>query len=302
MMNPTRLGRASFRLLNLLLTLAWAASLATGRAADRHCLWKVQGANTTVYLLGSIHLLKKQQYPLPAAMEEAFTRAQVVAFETDIDVMEDPKRTETLLAKAKLPQGQTLADQLSKETYAKLAAHLKEAGVPGGTLAFDGFRPWFVAMGLLALELPALGLDPKYGVDKHYFGRAREAGKTILPLETVEFQLNLFADLSKADEQALLESTLKDIKNVRKMLDELVGAWQKGDATQLDQLLNQALAEEPRLYRRLVTDRNQRWIEEIEKLLRGDKPALVIVGAAHLIGKDSVVELLQKKGFKVVQE
>ena len=102
-----------------------------------------------------------------------------------------------LLAKAQLATGQTLKGQLSKESYAMLAHHLKEAGVP--TETFDQFQPWFVAVALLGLELPKLGLDLEYGMDKHFHKRAGKAGKTIVPLETVEFQLNLFASLDKED-------------------------------------------------------------------------------------------------------
>ena len=302
MMHPTRSARVSFRLFIVLFILAGTAMPMASHGADQHCLWKVQGPKTTVHLLGSIHLLKKEDYPLPAVMEQAFTNARVVGFETDIEALDDPKAQFGLLSKAQLPEGETLASQLSKETYAKLTAHLKETGVPGGIAVFEHFRPWFVAMGLLALELPALGLDPQYGVDKHFYGPAREAGKTILPLETVDFQLGLFANLSKEEQQSLMESTLKDIKNMRTMLEELVGSWRKGDAVKLDKLINQALVDEPVLFRRLVTDRNVQWVDQIEKLLKGDKPALIIVGAAPLVGKDSVVEMLQKKGFKVVQE
>jgi uncharacterized protein YbaP (TraB family) len=233
-------------------------------------------------------------------MEKAFEGAQHVCFETDISAMEDPKTQLSMLSKAQLPAGQTLADQVSKETYAKLSAHLKEAGLP--IAAFDSFRPWFVAVGLLALELPKMGLDPEQGLDKHYYQRAKKAGKTTQGLETVEFQVNLLAELSKEDNQAFLESTLKDIKNVRTLLDQLIAAWQKGDATKLDSMLHEALTEYPAIYRRLLLDRNKLWADELEKLAKGDKPVLVVVGAAHLVGKDSVVELLEKRGFKVVQE
>jgi uncharacterized protein YbaP (TraB family) len=300
MMIASRSGRASLCWLTFLLALASPTGLTSSQAADRHCLWKVEGPKTTVHLLGSIHFLKKDRFPLAAPLEQAFERAQVVAFETDLEAMDTPQAQLDIVGKAKLPDGQTLADRVSKETYEKLGHHLKASNAPVG--AFDPYRPWFVAVALLAIELPKLGVDPTYGVDNHYHKRAREGGKTILPLATVEEHLGVFTSMTKDEEQVLLESTLKDLKNLREQYNELVTAWLKGDALTLDRYLNQMSVEQPRLYQRLVSDRNKQWIPPIEKLVRGDKPAVVIVGAAHLVGKDSVVELLQKKGFKMIQE
>jgi len=152
---------------------------------------------------------------------------------------------------------------------------------------------------LLAADLAQMGLDPEQGVDQHYFRRARDSGKEIVPLETVDYQIDLFTGLSKEEGELVVKSMLKDMANTRKMLGEIVRAWQTGDAAGIDNFLNEATSEAPAIMKRMVTDRNRNWVPKIEGLLRGGKNAIVIVGAAHLVGKEGVVELLRQRGLKV---
>ena len=273
---------------------------AQAQAAARHTLWKMQGQQNSVYLLGSVHVLKKSDYPLAAPIEAAFSNASVVAFETDIAALEDPAVAMKLMAKSQLPEGETLSKQVSPDVYKMWVKQVTETGLPPEM--FDQFTPGMAAITVSMLEVQKLGLDPNAGVDKHFFALARKAGKEIVPLEPVEFQINLLTGFSKEEGEGLLKATLKDMANLKKDLAKLLQAWKAGDAVELEKLLNEAMKESPAIYKRMLTDRNQNWLPKIEELARGNKNAIVIVGAAHLVGKDGVVELLRKKGAKVTQE
>jgi len=276
------------------------AQLVKASATGKHTLWKFKGKENTVYLLGSVHVLKKENYPLPQPIEAAFTSSKIAAFETDIAALENPDLAMKLLAKGQLPEGETLSKQLSPKLYASFKDYAQKAGVPPEM--FDSLTPATAALGLVALELKKLGLDPEIGLDKHFFDKAGTEGKKIVPLETVDFQISLITDFSKAEGELLMKSTLKDIATMEKDLDDMFKAWQTGDADKLNKFLNEAMQESPVIYKRLVTDRSRRWVPKIEELAQGKENAIVIVGAGHLVGPEGVVELLKKKGYKVTQE
>jgi hypothetical protein len=290
--------------LALLLTL-WGvcpagAQPSNAAAATRHSLWKVEGGTNVVYLLGSFHLLKAEDYPLAPPMEAAFSNSTVAAFETDLEEMDKPETALKMMSKCALPAGQTLKEQLSPGLYEELRRHATQAGVP--MMALDNLRPALAVMMLEVSALLKLGVDPEYGVDKYFFSRARKDGKTIVPLETMDFQIGLLTDFSKEEGELLVKTSLVDIDNTKKDYDQMVAAWRTGDSAAMAKLLNEATQESPAIYKRLVSDRNQSWVPRIEELLRGNKKAIVIVGAGHLVGSDGVVELLlKKKNLKVTQ-
>jgi len=267
-----------------------------------HCLWKVQGASNVVYLLGSIHLLRGTNYPLATAIESAFSDSQIAVFETDIDKidkMDDPEQQMAMLGKMRLPQGQTLKQNLSASAYESLSKHAAEVGIPMTYL--EHFRPAFDVMEIEVGELLLLGADPEFGVDKHFMKLAREGGKRVIPLETVDFQFGLLTGFTKEEEDLLVQKSLEDIDNEKKLYNEMVLAWQTGDSAALEKMLNEIRTEAPSIFKRLVSDRTTSWIPQFEKLLQGRQNAVVIVGAGHLVGPDGAVELLKKKGFKVTQ-
>jgi uncharacterized protein len=276
------------------------AQVAKSAAATKHCLWKVQTSANTVYLLGSVHVLKKQDYPLPAPIEAAFTNTSIAVFETDIGAMEKPEVAMKLLTKGQLPAGQTLRDQLSAPLYASFSNYVAKTGMP--LQMFDSLTPAMAAITLVALEFKKMGLDPEQGLDLHFFTRAQESGKKVIPLETLDFQISLLTDFTKEEGELLMKATLKDIETTEKDFDDLLTAWKTGDAAKLDKLLNEAMQETPVIYQRMISDRNRNWLPKIEELIRGKDKAIVIVGAGHLVGPTGIVELLRKKGYRVTQE
>lgn len=268
-------------------------------AVAHHSLWRVQGTSNVVYLLGSVHLLKPSDYPLAQPIEAAFNNAQIAVFETDIGELEQPKTQLKMMAKSQLPAGETLAGQLSPAVYASFTNQVVKDGLMPEL--FERFKPFLAATTLEVFELQKLGLDPAYGVDLYFFHRARKEGKQIIPLETLDFQISLVTGFSKQEGELLMKGTLKEIDNTRKLFSQMVSDWKTGNADRLGELLNKGMSESPAIFKRLVTDRNRRWVPKIEKLLRGNRTAIVIVGAGHLVGKEGVVALLKKDGWKVTQ-
>jgi len=296
-MNPWRITA----LVWLLATFPVLAAEQTAKteATNRHSLWKIEDKGNTVYLLGSVHFLRESNYPLAGVIESAFDKSKVVAFETDMKKLESLDTQQQIMGKAMLPADQTLKDQVSAETFLSLSNHLEEAGMP--SMIFNRFKPGLVALTLAVLELQKLGFDPQYGIDKHFQQRAETSGKRLVALETVEFQIDLVTSFQKEEAEDLLKTTIKDLKRSRSVFGDLTKAWEKGDSETLESLLNESMREVPALYKRMVTDRNKAWVPKIEEMIAGKESAIVIVGAGHLAGKGSVVDLLRARGYKVDQ-
>jgi uncharacterized protein len=290
-------------LLSLVLSLAvtqLGAAPAKGSDGSKHSLWKIQGKENVVYLLGSVHVLKKENYPLPDPIDKAFSNSKIAVFETDIEALQKPENAMKMLTKGQLPAGETLSKQLSPSVYTNFSNYMQKTGMPAEF--FESLSPSAAAILLVALELKKLGLDPEIGLDKHFFDKATQESKKIVPLETIDFQINLVTDFTKEEGELLMKSTLKDIATLEKDLDDMLKAWQTGDADKLNKYLNEAMQESPVIYKRMLTDRNRNWLPKIEELAKGKENAIVIVGAGHLVGTEGVVELLKKKGAKITQE
>jgi uncharacterized protein YbaP (TraB family) len=253
-----------------------------------------------VYLLGSVHVLKADNYPLPGVFESAFSNASVVVFETDIAAMLRPETQTQLMTQSELPNGQTLKDVLSTKTYAALTDYIKKAGLQEETIV--SMRPGMAATMLVLQELQEDGYDPDKGMDLYFYQRCAKDGKTVRGLEPLEFQIGLLCGLSREEGEGIVKSTLKDLADAKSQFDDLLKAWQTGDSAALEKLLNDAQKEDPAVMKRILTDRNLKWAPQIEALAKGTNNAVVIVGAGHLVGKDGVVELLKQRGCKVSQE
>jgi uncharacterized protein YbaP (TraB family) len=276
-----------------------AAQAPAGPTSGHHSLWKVEGGSNTVFLLGSIHVLKAADFPLAAPLQEAFSNAQVAVFETDMEKLADRRVRERLASKAKLPDGETLKQRLSAETYAALASHAKEVGLPMKSL--ESMKPPMAAIALTLEALTKMGADPEKGLDQYFYGLARKDGKPTVGLESVDFQIDLATSFSPEEENLVVTKSLDDLDKIKQKYGEMVQAWRTGDSAAIESLLNEILRGAPALFKKLVTDRNKRWIPKIEELLRGERSAIVIVGVGHLVGSEGVVELLKKNGWKITQ-
>lgn len=275
-----------------------AASVAAASEPPEHSfLWRVRSETATVYVLGSVHYMKPESYPLAAPIEAAFERSQVVAFEVDLDALNDAGLR--LLGLGTLRDGQTLRDVVSPATYDLAVDRLQQLGL--GVEGFVSMRPWLLAMTLTAFELTRSGYSPADGIDQHLFERAGAAAKRRLALETVDDQIGLFENLTAAEDEAFLRHTLDELDTVIPQIEELMGYWRAGEIAPVERLLTDAFEEYPALFRRLVTDRNDAWLPQIVELLAGRDEAMVVVGALHLVGTDGLIAGLEKAGYSVEQ-
>jgi uncharacterized protein YbaP (TraB family) len=158
-----------------------------------------------------------------------------------------------------------------------------------------------VALTMTALQLQKLGFDPNYGVDRYLAERAAKSGKTMVGLETVAFQIGLIDQLPERDQESMLRQSLKEMDLLDRGLDQIVRTWSTGDVTALEGLLLSGMREYPAVHRTIIVDRNRRWLPRIEKMIEQGESALIAVGAAHLVGKDGVIELLRARGYTVEQ-
>lgn len=293
-------GTKSFLLVFLVGVFA-SLALAQEKAekTDKTFLWTVKSNSNTVYILGSVHLLKKENYPLNPAIEFAFERANKLVLEVDLNGPGQENLAQSLLKKGMNPDGKTLQESVTPETYQLAEKRAKEIGIE--IQAFSRLKPWLVALTISTVKLQSLGFDPNYGVDKYFSDKARKAKKETLGLETVAYQINLFDGMSSSAQEMLLLQTLKDLDVMEKEVTRIIRSWTTGDIETAEKILLESFREYPDVYQRLISDRNRMWLPQIEGLLKGKEDCLVIVGAGHLVGQGGVIELLRGRGYSVEQ-
>lgn len=263
-------------------------------------LWKVRSKSATVFILGSIHALKKDLYPLPEKIEDAFNQSDTLVVEANFNEM-NIEKTMTMLESALYPGEETLEKHISKETYIILKTRLNESGIP--VELFHKNKPWFVASMITALELNKIGFNTEYGIDMHFLKEAM-GRKNILELESINYQIDLFNSFSDADQEMFLLYTLKDLGIVRKEMDVLMKAWSSGDIKTMESVMLKGLSEDTRLlpiYDKLIYERNKNMANKIEGFLNSGEIHFVVVGAGHLVGKKGIIEILRAKGYSVEQ-
>lgn len=287
------------RIASATVVLAVVAIVAPLHAAGRVFGWKATGKAGVVYLVGSVHLLSKDFYPLNPSLEAAYTDSSLLAEEVDLGEMAQPDAQMALLTKGMLPSGQTLDTVLSPGTKALLNKHLGDFG-PMGEVA-KRFKPWLAALTIESLAWVNAGFDPNLGLDKHFYDRAVADGKAVQGFETMAFQVSLFDEMPMDQQDRLLASMLKDIDTEQANMTKLIAAWRDGDAPTVERLVLADMKGETAVYKRMLVDRNRSWIPKIDQLLARNGRSLVVVGAAHLVGPDGLVAILRTKGYTVEQ-
>jgi uncharacterized protein YbaP (TraB family) len=261
-------------------------------------MWKAEHEGTTLYLLGSIHALKEDAYPLPPAIDGAFDEAEVVVFEIDLDDMTTAALK--MMTVGTLGEGTTLEGVVGPELWSEFTAYVTETGFEPSF--FQGMKPWMAALTLTAFELSNQGYLSSAGLDSHLSQRAKESGKERRALETAEFQVSLFAELTPEQSLAFLSYSLTDLETIIPEMDQLYLEWRTGNVEPVEQLLLEGFEEFPDVFKRMVVDRNMTWMPQIEELLAGGRDAMVVVGSMHLVGEVGLVNLLREKGFTVQQQ
>jgi uncharacterized protein YbaP (TraB family) len=263
-------------------------------------LWRVQSKTNTVYLLGSVHYLKKEMYPLAEKIERAFERSDILVVEANISDIKK-EQIQRLIGRTFYPGDDKLEKHVSTETFELLKKELDCLSLPLEIL--NKQRPWFLALTLASLEARKLGFDPNYGIDKYFLSKANEK-KRVLELESVDYQINLFSQLSEKDQELLLLYTLKDIHMLKQELDKLIEAWTSGNTKGVEATLTKSFLEDGRLapiYEKLIKERNRGMVSKIEDFLQAKETYFVIAGAGHLVGDQGIIEILKGKGYLLEQ-
>lgn len=275
-----------------------AESHLESRATTKSCLWEVSSSQATVFLLGSVHILKHDTYPVSPAAKKALLQSKVVVLEVDLDEI-DSFSSQQLLREKGFLHGEILEDTISPKALSLVIEKTEELG-----LSFDqirSFKPWLLMVTLTTTKLRKLGFDPIHGVDRYFFDQAKRRNKEILSLESIEYQLDRLDGMSTKTQELVLLQTLEELDVVGEKFDEILMAWSKGEVEALEALLFESFEDFPVVFQRLITDRNKNWMPKIQRFLDQTGTTLVVVGAAHLLGPEGVVQLLKNQGYKVKQ-
>ena len=276
------------------------AFLATAHAAQAKTFaWKASGKSGAIYLIGSIHLMSESFYPLNPALEAAFTDSDLLVEEVDLAEMLDPTAQLSILSRGMLPSSQSLDKVVSPSTMALVQKAVGDLGAAAGPLM--RFKPWMLAIALQGMELAKIGFNPALGLDQHFYEQAKAGGKSVQGLETVEFQISRFDDMTAEQQDRMLATTLKELATETAAVSKLGDAWKAGDVAAIERIALADLESEPLMYQRLLVERNKNWMPKIEALFARRGRALVVVGAAHLVGPDGLVAMLKAKGYTVEQ-
>jgi len=259
-------------------------------------LWVVKDADSTLYLFGSIHVLRPTTGWASPRVTQAFDSASDIWFE--ISNPDDQAAIMPLIQQHGLSPQTPLSSRLTPEEIAELDEAAKAIGASAAQM--DIMKPWLAALSLSVAPLVKAGYDPKSGVEMALKARAEAAGKPIHGFETLDKQIGMLANLPDETQLAFLRETLKNYDEATTMLDTMVSAWAQGDVATLDRVAVQEMkSDSPELYKVLLVERNTDWANQIQTLLQGSGTAFIAVGAAHLAGEDSVQAILKSRGVTV---
>ena len=285
----------------LLVGPASAQSAPAAKTVDADpALWVVKDDDTTIYLFGTVHVLKPGLSWFDEAVKAAFDNSGNLVME--LPPQDPAKAGETqqiVLGLARATDGKTLTEKLPADKRAAYAAVLAQFGQPAN--AFDAFEPWFASVILSQLALAKAGFAPDSGAEAQLTAAAKAASKPATGLETLEQQLSYFHSLPQADQVKFLLSTVDEMAQLGPKLDQLASKWSQGDPNGLADLLNEDIANEPTLYKVLLKDRNTRWAAWIDSRMKQPGTVFVAVGAGHLAGADSVQEQLKPYKLSAVR-
>mgnify|MGYP001328392658 CR=1 FL=1 len=263
-------------------------------------VWLVTDRDSRMYLLGSLHLLGPDVPWRTPRLDALLDEAGEVWFEVaQVDGKPTPERI-GLLQRFGLDRGQRLSSRLTPEEMRTLAAALQGQGLPAPAL--ETLRPWLAAMMFAQAKLQTLGIVPDRGVERVLHAGARERGKAVRALETTEEAIRALATLPDGVQLDGLHQVLQDSERLGERFARLQAAWQQGDLPGVEREGSSAMAlAQPVVHEALISTRNRAWLPKLVAELESDGVDLVVVGAAHLVGKDNLPELLRRRGYTVTR-
>lgn len=272
------------------------ATLAGSEAVANPALWAVSSRSNTVYVFGSVHLLPEGGFAIGGALAEALEDAERVCLELDPDEHDEANTMRLTLARAIDPEGQSLFDLLGQDAD-RVRASAEAAGID--IAQFAAFEPWFAGLTVSLLALQQHGYDGKHGVEMIIQAAAKEEGKPVCALETLDAQLAMLDGMPARSQRDLLLQAIDEADEVDELIRPLLAAWRDGDEAYMERRLAEDIADYPDLADPLIFDRNERWADQVSEMLEGDDDVLVVVGAMHLVGERGLPALLAERGFRV---
>jgi hypothetical protein len=262
-------------------------------------LWQISKNGNHLYLGGTIHVLKKTDYPLPAEFTRAFEKSDKLMFETDIEKAKSPEFGKKMAQMMMLPAGKSLKGVLNKKTFDRLKQYLAAKNIPIDN--FLSFKPSMVVLILTVIELKAMGMMES-GVDEYFHKKSKQAEKSIGYFETVDEQLAFLQTMGQGNEDAMVMSSINDMSKMSSTMDLIKVAWLNGDEKKLVKVaLADMIRDYPGIYQTLLVKRNNNWMPHIERMMQ-DKPVeMILVGALHLVGEVGLLQQLRNKGYQVTK-
>jgi len=271
-------------------------------AAAEPTLWKIQTEKADVYLFGSIHVGKKEMYPFSKTINDAFNQSQHLVLEVD---MLNPKilvAVASMYLNGTLPNKQTLEDLLTEDDMKKLQLALKDFKIP--YYSVKNLKPWLIGMNLQLLAFTSKDFKPELGVDIHFAQRALRSKKKVLELESASEQFAYFDGLTMKQQISFLIGSLEQASNGQEIVTKMVALWQQGKQKEFSDLILGEMTgseEDQFFYDIFLKNRNVKMADKIADFVETGNSYFVVVGAAHYIGEDSIIEYLKKKGLEVKQ-
>ncbi len=261
-------------------------------------VWKVTKDGKSVFLIGTIHLLRESDYPLPNEFNQAYEESSKIILEADIDGAKDPATLQSAIMKMMYEPGKSLKTELTPENYQRLSDLATAAGLP--MVALDNFKP-----GMASLTISMVQLQSKEaaqdGVDVHFLNKAKEDGKSVEFLESVELQMDLIANMGVDNPNEYIKQYLEDEAKTEENFDEMVKNWRSGKGKAFSKEYKKMRKTSPAMYKSMLVDRNDSWLPIIRQYLADKGIEMILMGAAHLHGPDGILTKLKSEGYKVKQ-
>ena len=262
-------------------------------------VWEVKFDSNTVYLGGTVHLLRPSDYPLPEEYERAYQASSKIYLETDLSSMNELSVQTKMLEQLTYQNARSLKTVLNEEAYTALSDYMVEIGMP--LMMMENFKPGMVISTLQVMEFQRNGFTPQ-GVDVYFNNRAIEDAKTLGQLESIQEQIGFLASMGEGNESEFILLSIRDLEETTEIMNDMIAAWRTGNNDQLAAMfVTEMQNEAPDLYDTLLRQRNLNWFPQIEQMLSDSVTEFVLVGAAHLVGPDGLLRLLSQKGYQVRQ-
>jgi uncharacterized protein YbaP (TraB family) len=259
-------------------------------------VWKVAKNGNTIYLGGSIHLLRAEDYPLPEEFEIAFNQSAQVVLEADIKEMNEQEILQRMQTSGFLPGNETLKTLLDEDVYEQLEAVCTGLGLPLEN--FLKMKPSLLMNIVSVLQFQRIGFLPE-GIDIYYYQKASQNGIKLEFLETMDFQMDMLFNMAEGYENEFVKYSLSEFSTMEEKVSEFIAEWRKGDSKKLTEEFDEMKKQFPLVYKALMTERNNNWIHKIDTYILTPETEFIIVGLGHFYGEDGLLSQLEKNGYKV---